>query len=125
MGITEYGKVVRQFRDDAKVSLRQMADEIDLSPTYISAVEVGEKAVTDELLDKVINFFKKHGRKTRDFAQLRAAVDRTRKIVDVSGLDSSGKLAIATFARRWDDLDREEREKFLRQIGVPPDKEPK
>ena len=123
MGITAYGKVVRQFRADAKVSLRQMAEEIGLSPTYISAVEVGEKPVTDDLLSKVVNFFKGKGKKARDFVHLQAAVDRTRRIVDVSALDDSGRLAVAAFARKWDELDRQEREKFLRQVGAEPGKD--
>ena len=117
MSITEYGKVVRQFREETKVSLRQMADEIGFSSTYVSAVEVGEKAVTDDLIDKVIGFFRKRGKKTKDFAQIRAAVDRTRRTVDVSALDGTGRLAVATFARRLADLDREAREEFLRQVG--------
>lgn len=118
MSLTEYGKVVRQLRDEVEVSLRQMADEIGYSPTYVSAVEVGEKGVTDDLVDKVIGFFRKRGKKTKDFAKLRAAVDRTRRIVNVSRLNGSGRLAVAAFARKWSDLDRDSRENFLRLLDI-------
>ncbi len=119
MGITEYGKVVRQFRDDVDVSLRQMADEIGFSSTYVSAVEIGEKGITNDMVDKVIGFFRKRGKKTQDIAQLRASVDRTRRAVDVSALDGAGRFAVAAFARKLQDLDDDKaREKFLRQIGV-------
>ena len=118
MAITEYGRVIREFRKDVNVSLRQMAEAIGFSPTYISAVEVGEKGITDDLVEKVIGFFRKKGMKTLQFAQLRASVDRTRKAVDVSNLDDTGRLAVATFARKWTDLDQKARKDFLDQIGA-------
>lgn len=118
MAITEYGKLVREFRDAFHVSLRQMAVEIDFSPTYLSAVEMGEKSVTEDLVHKVVGFFRKRGMKTKEIARLRAAADRTRRMVDVSRLDGRSKQAVATFARKLADLDREARELFLRQLDI-------
>lgn len=119
MSVTEYGKVIRQMRVEVDSSLRQMADEIGYSPTYLSAVEMGEKHTTDDLIDKVIGFLRKRGKRNADFAKLRAAVDRTRRSVDVSGLNGLGRLAVAEFARKWADSDRSTREKFLRQLDLP------
>jgi len=118
MPITEYGMVVRELRDEVDASLRQMADEIGLSPTYISAVEIGEKGITDDLIEKVIGFLRKRGLKNKEFARLRAAVDRTRRSVDVSELNASGRRAVAAFARQWTDLDRNARENFLKQLDI-------
>lgn len=125
MGVTEYGKVVRQFRDDVDASLRQMAEEIGFSSTYVSAVELGEKPLTDEMVEKVIGFFRRRKKKTIDFAQLRAAVDRTRRTLDVSDLDGAARSAVAAFARKLQDLDVQAREKFLRQIDISPGEEKK
>jgi transcriptional regulator with XRE-family HTH domain len=120
MPITEYGRVVRELRDHAKLSLRQMAEEIDYSPTFLSAVEIGEKTITDDLLDKVTGCLRKTGRfENKDLARLRAAADRTRRAVDVSRLNRTGRQAVAAFARRWTDLDRETREVFLRKLDIP------
>ncbi|MBM3357115.1 MAG: helix-turn-helix transcriptional regulator [Betaproteobacteria bacterium] len=118
MTITEYGKVVREFREDVGTSLRQMADEIGYSPTYVSAVEIGEKGITDDLVQKVTGFLRKRGKKTKEIVRLHVAVDRTRRTVDVSSLDGAGRFAVAAFARKWADLDRDARERFLRQIGT-------
>jgi len=123
MPLTEYGKVVRELRDEGKSSLRQMADAIGYSPTYLSAVEMGEKAITDDLVVRAIGFLRKLGLKTKDFARLRAAVDRTRRVVDVSELNGSGRLAVATFARKWADLDRDSRENFLKRLDLPDEDE--
>jgi transcriptional regulator with XRE-family HTH domain len=120
MPITEYGKVVREMREQAVVSLRQMADAIDYSPAFLSAVEIGDKGLTEELVDKVISFLRKTAKfQNKDLAHLRAAADRTRREVDVSRLKGAGREAVAVFARRWSDFDRQTREDFLRRLDVP------
>jgi transcriptional regulator with XRE-family HTH domain len=120
MPITEYGRVVREMREQADVSLRQMADAIGYSAAFLSAVEIGEKGLTDELVDKVIGSLRRTGKfEMKDIARLRAAADRTRREVDVSRLNRTGREAVAAFARRWSDLDRQTREDFLRRLDVP------
>src|SRR5258706_8402641 len=38
MPITDYGRVVREMREQVDVSLRDVADAIDYSPAFLSAV---------------------------------------------------------------------------------------
>jgi transcriptional regulator with XRE-family HTH domain len=124
MPITEYGRVVREMREHADVSLRQMAEAIGYSPAFLSAVEIGEKGLTDELVDKVVGSLRKSGKfEAKELARLRAAGDRTRREVDVSRLNRTGREAVAAFARRWSDLDRHTREDFLRRLDVPGEEE--
>jgi transcriptional regulator with XRE-family HTH domain len=118
MPLTEFGKVMRELREIADVSLREMAQAIDLSPTYLSAVEMGEKGVTEELVEKALAFMQKRKVPMKDLTRLRAAADRIRRAVDVSDLNQIGRRAVATFARRWADLDREARQRFLRQLNI-------
>jgi transcriptional regulator with XRE-family HTH domain len=123
MALTEFGNVIRELREVAGVSLREMAQQIDLSPTYLSAVEVGEKGVTEDLVEKALEFLRKKKVTNKDLTRLRASADRTRRAVDVSELSQTGRRAVATFARRWADLDREAREKFLRQLNIADESE--
>jgi transcriptional regulator with XRE-family HTH domain len=124
MSITEYGRVVRELRELASVSLRQMADAIDYSPAFLSAVEIGDKGLTDDLVEKVIVYLRKTSKlQNNDLVRLRAAADRTRREVDVSRLNRSGREAVAAFARRWSHLDRQTREEFLRQLDVSSEEE--
>lgn len=120
MPITEFGTVIREMRDEAGVSLRQMAEGIGYSPAFLSAVEIGEKHLTDELIDKAIGYLRRTNRfQSRHLAKLRAAADRSRRDVDVSRLNRAGREAVATFARRWADLDRQTREDFLKRLQIP------
>lgn len=123
MSLTQYGTVVRQFRKELDVSLRQMAESIGVSATYMSAVEVGAKPITDDLYNSVIGYFRGKGKTRKELALLAASVDRTRRRVDVGQLDGIGRQAVAHFARTWADLDKAKREKFLKDLGVPLDEE--
>ena len=118
MPITEFGKVIREMRGKADVSLRDMATAIGYSPAFLSAVEIGEKALTDELVGKAIGYLRRMKKfPNRDLAHLRAAGDRTRREVDVSRLNGTGREVVAAFARRWPELDRKTREYFLRRLS--------
>jgi transcriptional regulator with XRE-family HTH domain len=120
MPITEFGRVVREMRDEADVSLRQMADEIGYSPAFLSAVEIGEKGLSDDLVEQVIGNLRKTGKfQLTELAKLRGAADRTRREVDVSGLSRNGRQAVAVFARRLADMDRHSREELIRRLEVP------
>ena len=119
MQITEFGKVVREMRDKADVSLRNMAQALGYSPTFLSAVEIGDKGLTDVLVDEVVTYLRRTNKfSTKELNHLRAAGDRTRREVDVSRLNGTGRKAVAAFARRWTDLDRQTREDFLRRLEV-------
>lgn len=48
--LTEYGKVVRKFRIERGWLLKDMADELKRSASYLSAVETGRKPPSDDVV---------------------------------------------------------------------------
>lgn len=118
MAITEFGRTNRDLREKAAVSLRGMAIAIGYSAAYLSAVEIGDKLITDDLLERVANFFRGLGRKNAEINALYASASRTRKTVDVSNLDGEARQVVAVFAKKLSDMDRTARERFLKKVGV-------
>lgn len=123
MSITEFGTLVRNMRAEVGASLRDMAEAIGRSPTYVSAVEIGAKALTQDFVNKVAGFFRRKKVSMKKLAGLHATADRTireadpaRQSVDVRSLDAASRIAVATFARRLSDLDQEKREIFVRRV---------
>lgn len=123
MAITEFGTLVRGLRAEIRVSLRDMAGAIGLSPTYVSAVEVGDKAITQDFASKVAGFFRRKKFGPKKIAALYAAADRSmrtadreRLTVDIRALDRNSRVEVAAFARRLVDLDEQKREEFLRRV---------
>ena len=116
MAITEFGLKNRELREKSNVSLRTMAAEIGYSAAYLSAVEIGDKLITDELLDRVASFYRNLGRKNIEINALFAAASRSRKSIDVSALDGDSRYFVAAFAKKLSDMDRDARERFLKRI---------
>lgn len=56
--MSPYGVVIREIRAERRVSLKQMADAVGFSSSYLSAIELGTKgAPKEELIDKTISYF--------------------------------------------------------------------
>lgn len=95
--ITPYGKAVRKLRIEADVTLREMAQELGYTPTYLSAVEIGRKALGEKVLQESRRFFERRG---IDASSLQEGADRTRSQVDVSQLNEEYREFFAAFARK-------------------------
>ncbi len=84
--MTPWGSLVRQYRAAKNISLKQMADGVGLSPSYLSAIELGSKGhPKTALVEKTIKFL----RLTQpQQAKLRLAAERSNQIVKIPN-DSS------------------------------------
>ena len=96
MKLTEYGKKVRKGRIDAGVTMLEMAKDIGVAPSYLSATEVGTKKISSEFLKKVSNFFSKRGITIQGLAE---AADVSNRSVSLEGLSTSQQFLVAGFAR--------------------------
>jgi transcriptional regulator with XRE-family HTH domain len=97
--ITKFGKRVRQYRIQIDALMADMAKALECSPAYLSAVELGKKPLSDDLVSKIIAYFHSHGCIADDLWKL---ADETKRevIVNVDGFDPEAKQAVAAFARK-------------------------
>lgn len=117
--MTPFGKEIRKIRIDADITMSDMAAAIEKTPAYLSAVELGDKPLSDALVQDIIKYlrtlpyFREH-RLDADFL-LRLA-DRTRRTVDVQHLEDSEKEAVAGFARRLPGMSEQKRAALTRKV---------
>ena len=111
MRLTEYGKIVRKARLDAGVTMLEMARSIGVSPSYLSATEVGDKKISPAFLEKVVDFFASKG---ITLNRIHEAVDVSNKEVSLEGLTHAQQFLVASFARA--DLPQSEIEKFTNML---------
>jgi transcriptional regulator with XRE-family HTH domain len=52
------GEVVRELREKADLSLRELAKKIDVSPPFLSDLELGRRYPSDETLQKIAKALK-------------------------------------------------------------------
>ena len=114
MAITEFGKAVRKARIDAEnVTLASMADELDTTASFLSALEMGRKKIPTEWIPKIDQFFASRGVKVEKLGEL---ADMANKSVSLDGLRPEQQMLIAGFARV--NLDDEQLEKLKSLLVV-------
>lgn len=96
MKISEYGKLVRKGRIDAGITMLDMAKSMGVSPSFLSATEAGTKKISDDFLNRVIEFFASKG---IHIIGIREAADVSNKAVSLEGLSTTQQFLVARFAR--------------------------
>ena len=109
--VNALGKVLRKWRIDKEVSMREMANSISISTAFLSSVELGKKQANDDLIKKISTYFNLNEELR---IKLNDAVFKSNGEVKLSLnvhnlKDQSGILA---FARKYSSLSDETKEKI-------------
>ena len=56
--LTPFGKALRKLRLDLNISLKDMAAKLNVSSSFLSAVETGKKKIPQNFLEKIITSYK-------------------------------------------------------------------
>lgn len=99
--ITELGKELRKIRIDRDERLLDMADKLQKSAAFVSAVEVGKKTPPNGFEEAVISAYSL----AADMAEkLRSAADRARKAFTIEPNTTLGRDTAGLLARRMNNL---------------------
>jgi HTH-type transcriptional regulator, competence development regulator len=103
--ITELGKELRKIRIDRDERLLDMADRLDKSAAFVSAVEVGKKTPPAGFEEAII---KAYALAVDAANNLRQAADRARKAFTIEPDSLLGRDTAGLLARRMNDLSQEQ-----------------
>lgn len=107
--ITDLGKELRKIRIDRDERLMDMAEKLEKSAAFVSAVEVGKKSPPSGFEEAVVRAYSL----AQDAAErLRSAADRARKAFTLEPNTMLGRDTAGLLARRMNELS----EKDLNQI---------
>lgn len=97
--MTPFGERVRQLRARMGVSLKQMADELEISSAYLSALEHGHKGLPSPmLLRQICTYFGLIWDEAEEMERL-ATLSDPRVTVDTAGLTPDHTLLANLLAR--------------------------
>lgn len=102
--ITEFGKLLRTIRIDFNESAKDMADKLDISLPYLSAIETGKRDIPSDMEEVLLanyNFSDEYKANIRD--AIIASKDKLK--IDFAEFSEPKKRAI--FALAKDDIDSE------------------
>ncbi|WP_166838684.1 helix-turn-helix domain-containing protein [Rheinheimera pleomorphica] len=114
MKATPFGRYIRKLRIDHGVILKDLADALKVSSSYISALELGKKSISKGFVDKVADYFKLDNKETLELSQLASESQPTVKL-DLKDSSDTEKELVVAFARRYRELTEEQQAK-LKQL---------
>ena len=112
---TEFGRELRKIRLEAGEVLKDMADKLGFTASYLSAIEVGKRVPSDSVLQELQ---KAYGLSEEQVDRLRSAKDQDIPKVEINlnnTSDAQRKTVIA-FARTFKSLDSRTMENILKLI---------
>ena len=120
MKLTEFGKVIRKYRIEHSMLLKDMSEKLGLSPSYLCSIETGTKDITLDFEDKL---FSKIEFTNDEKEQLQKAIDHTRnrsfKIsTDETELDQELVGAFCRIHTKLSDLDKRDILRILKRASI-------
>ena len=114
--LTPLGRELRRLRLDRNWLLKDMADGIGVSPSFLSSVETGRKSPPNDFLARI----RKWGKLTPEEVQrLATAADELTKEVRIKApvhYSNQDREALAVLARRFGELSEEQRARIRELI---------
>lgn len=105
--LTEFGKTLRKIRIDHQELLKEMADKLEVSSAYLSAIETGKRRIPADWVNRIAELYHLDSVAKRQLVQAedQSACEVTISLQDVS---SARRGAVLTFAKALDGLSDEE-----------------
>ncbi|HCB93200.1 MAG TPA: XRE family transcriptional regulator [Selenomonas sp.] len=113
--VTAFGKFCRKLRIDRGQIMLNMAESLQVSPAFLSAVENGKKNIPAHWGQKIIELYRLSEEKSQE---LLSAIEKSKTEVRINLSEHSEQdrnLAIV-FAREFDSLNEEQKEEIFKML---------
>lgn len=105
--ITDFGRVLRIYRMDNNISLSTMANALRVPPSYLSALEMGRKNISEDFLLKLFSIYNFSEEEKTNLQEAAKSSGTTIKLNLTKSTKSQRELALQ-FARSFDSLSDED-----------------
>ena len=109
--ITEFGRWTRTLRIEKDELLADMAKKLDVTPSFLSAVENGKRKIPKSWEKNLLVLYNLND---DDVAKLQTAINNSADVVkiDTRQFDRTENEIVHAFARRFQELDAEKKKKI-------------
>lgn len=117
--LTLFGKFCRKLRIDSGELLKDMADKLGVTSSYLSAVETGKRNVPAEWLDKLTKLYSLNRSESTELSEAIHESQLTIKF-DLNEMRKDERNLVLAFARRLDGLaadDKKQIQSILNKKG--------
>lgn len=117
--MTPFGLRMRELRRSRGITLKRMAEDLQISPAYLSALEHGHRGrPSPVLLRQICSFFNVIWDEAEELHRL-AAISHPRIVVDTSGLSPKATELANRMAERIHELDEATLDTVLAVLKKP------
>ncbi|KAB7782196.1 helix-turn-helix domain-containing protein [Methylorubrum populi] len=102
--VNALGKALRNLRMDRDWLLKEMADGVGVSSSFLSAIETGKKAIPDDLVDRIVKWGKLTRQEERALERAFAQSVEEVRIRLPKTLSADDREAAAVLARSFGSL---------------------
>lgn len=99
MKLTPFGEAVRVLRMKYGISLKTMANAMEISSAYLSSIEFGDKRLAQKHIDSATQFLSDKA-SAEQLKELRIAAEQSKQIVDLGEFNADARRLVSAFARR-------------------------
>lgn len=110
--LSEFGKFSRKLRFKKSELLIDMAQKLNVTPSFLSAVEVGKKSIPDKWEHQIIELYELNEIEALELKEAISNSIRQLKI-DLSQRKLEDRDLLLSFARKLDTLDTKDKESIL------------
>lgn len=113
--LTDFGKFLRKIRIDRGEILKDMAEKLNVSAAYLSAVETGKRNIPEQWVDKISELY---GLSEEEKNNLIGSADNSAKSVTLSfdNMSDFHKETAILFAREFENVDTETLDKIKKLL---------
>ncbi len=113
--LTSFGKFLRILRINNGEILKDMADKLNVSVSFLSAVENGKKEVPSLWEEKIADIYNLNSTEKEELTE---AILKSKKEVKISlqKLDDQDKDIVLEFARKFSDLDQQTKQNIMKYL---------
>lgn len=116
--MTPFGLKIRELRKHHRVSMKDMAAAIGVTPAYLSALEHGHRGLPSwYLVQRIIAYFNVIWDEAEEITRL-ARISHPRVVVDTSGLSPKATELANRLAERISGMDEAELDLHLALLGA-------
>ena len=117
--LTDFGRFLRKIRIDCGEILKDMAEKLNVSAAYLSAVEMGKRNIPEQWVNRISELY---GLSDEEKSNLNDAADNSAKSITLNfdNISNSHKETAILFAREFENVDTETLDKIkklLRNTG--------
>lgn len=117
--MTPFGEKLRELREARGVQLKEMADALGVTPTYLSALEHGRRSKPNwSFVQRVIHYFNIIWDEADELQRI-ADLSDPKAVIDTSGLSPKATKLANRLARQIDDLSDADLDRLLAILEKP------